>query len=87
MHSTIDRQIESPIPIPSALVVKNASKIRLASSDSIPSSEILYDYHRTLTVIFLDRTRTSRSRSSMGNIASAAWPYFSGVPGCTPSRW
>jgi hypothetical protein len=37
--STIDRQIESPIPIPSGLVVKNASKIRLASSGSIPVPE------------------------------------------------
>src|SRR5689334_22101974 len=34
--STIDRQIQSPMPIPFGLVLKNGSKIRLAMDGSSP---------------------------------------------------
>ena len=72
--STIDRQIERPIPIPSAFVVKKASKMRLAFSGATPGPGILHGYESPATVMFFsDRTRTSRSRSSMDDIASAAF--------------
>ena len=49
---TMDRQIESPMPMLSDLVVKNASKIRLALSGSIPVPEVGHFYQRSL-IVFL----------------------------------
>jgi hypothetical protein len=71
--STIDRQIDSPIPIPSAFVVKKTSKIRFSSSGLMPVPESSTDMRTQSASCFSDRTQTRRSRFELDAVASAAF--------------
>ena len=55
---TIDRQIDSPIPIPSVFVVKKASKIRFSSSGLMPVPESSTDMRTQSELCFSVRTHT-----------------------------
>src|SRR5258707_12338795 len=61
--------MESPIPMPSALVVKNGSKMRSASPGSIPGPESC-TWTNTPSVLFADRIRSFRGRWAGSRMAS-----------------
>src|SRR4029079_8318185 len=70
--SMIERQIDSPIPIPSSFVVKKASKIFSKFSASAPgplSAIVTKTSWPSLTLVFNSRTRRSLLEEFIASIA------------------
>ena len=63
--STIERHIAKPMPIPLALVVKKASKMRSIFSGSIPAPQSCTERATPFESKGLERTRSVRARSSI----------------------
>jgi hypothetical protein len=68
----IERQIVKPIPVPLALVVKNASKIRLTFFGSTPVPVSSTDIITSFDLSALDFTRSTLFRPRIARIASVA---------------
>ncbi len=64
--STIDRQMDRPIPIPCGLVVKNASKMRVRSLGSMPVPQSATVIRTVLASSICVVTRNRRVRSVNG---------------------
>src|SRR5262249_39695604 len=71
--STMDRQTDSPIPIPLLLLVKNGSKMRFSVSGSIPGPESSMATMHSPVSVASDLSRKMREPGAVELMASIAF--------------